>query len=89
MRSLYAGDSSKSYYLSAAPQCPRPDESIPLAAMQTMDFVWVQFYNNGAANCNVGQPGFLASFRAWSADLGARPKLYLGALASAASGGSG
>ncbi|KAL9132241.1 MAG: hypothetical protein Q9217_000045 [Psora testacea] len=75
-------DTSKIYYITAAPQCVRPDESIPLDAMQIMDFVWVQFYNNVQANCNVDQPGFAASFKAWANDLsanGAGPKLYIGA----------
>lgn len=75
-------DKSKTYYISAAPQCPRPDASIPLDAMQAMDFIFIQFYNNAAANCNVGQPGFINSLKAWSADLsakGAGPRLYVGA----------
>ena len=73
-------DSSKKYYLSAAPQCPIPDESIPLEAMQTMDFVWVQFYNN--PGCNLDSPGFAASFKQWSSDLskgGKGPQLLVGA----------
>lgn len=85
-------DSSRTYYISAAPQCPRPDASIPLDAMQTMDFVFVQFYNNAAANCDVGQPGFLDSLKAWSADLsanGAGPKLYVGAPACPDCAGAG
>ncbi|KAL9023007.1 MAG: hypothetical protein Q9196_007432, partial [Gyalolechia fulgens] len=69
LRTAMNTDPSKQYYISAAPQCPRPDASIPLSAMQTMDFVFVQFYNNG--DCNVGQPGFEASLRAWSQDLSA------------------
>ncbi|KAL8652151.1 MAG: hypothetical protein Q9210_002858 [Variospora velana] len=83
------GDGRK-YYISAAPQCPRPDASIPLDAMQMMDFVFVQFYNNG--DCNVGQPGFEASLRAWSQDLSAKgkgPKLYIGAPGCSACAGSG
>lgn len=85
-------DSSRTYYISAAPQCPRPDASIPLDAMQTMDFVFVQFYNNAAANCDVGQPGFLDSLKAWSSDLsakGAGPKLYVGAPACSDCAGAG
>ena len=83
-------DSSKKYYMSAAPQCPRPDASIPLDAMQSMDFVFVQFYNNG--DCNVGQPGFGASLKAWSQDLAAKgtgPKLFVGAPGCTACAGSG
>ena len=83
-------DSSKTYYISAAPQCPRPDASIPLDAMQSMDFVFVQFYNNG--DCDVGQSGFVDSFKAWSQDLsakGAGPKLYIGAPGCTACAGRG
>ncbi|KAL8692551.1 MAG: hypothetical protein Q9218_002444 [Villophora microphyllina] len=90
LRSTMNGDSSKKYYISAAPQCPRPDASIPLDAMQMMDFVFVQFYNNG--DCNIGQPGFAASLKAWSQDLAAKgsgPKLFVGAPGCTACAGSG
>jgi len=86
LRSQYANDPSKTYYISAAPQCPRPDPSIPPGALHNADFVWVQFYNNPA--CNLDSPGFDASFAAWSADLAAAgaakgghgPKVFIGAL---------
>jgi len=58
--------------------------------MQSMDFVFVQFYNNG--DCNVGQSGFVDSFKAWSSDLSAKgsgPKLYIGAPGCSACAGSG
>ncbi|KAL8797026.1 MAG: hypothetical protein Q9195_000797 [Heterodermia aff. obscurata] len=91
LRTTMDADSSKKYYISAAPQCPRPDASIPLDAMQSMDFVFVQFYNNG--DCNVGQPGFEASFKAWSQDLSANgakgPKLFVGAPGCTSCAGSG
>ncbi len=81
LRSQYAKDPSKPYYISAAPQCPRPDASIPLGAMQHADFVWVQFYNNG--DCNINEPGFDASFAAWSSGLAAAgragAKVFVGA----------
>jgi chitinase len=87
---LTYSNAPRRFYISAAPQCPRPDASIPLSSMQSADFVWVQFYNNPA--CNIGTPGFENSFRAWSQDLaGGRnegPKLYLGA-PSFADGGQG
>ncbi|KAL8941941.1 MAG: hypothetical protein Q9216_001969 [Gyalolechia sp. 2 TL-2023] len=90
LRTTMNTDSSKQYYISAAPQCPRPDASIPLDAMQSMDFVFVQFYNNG--DCNIGQPGFEASLKAWSQDLSATgkgPKLFVGAPGCSACAGSG
>ncbi|KAL8661400.1 MAG: hypothetical protein Q9202_005642 [Teloschistes flavicans] len=90
LRNTMNADSSKKYYISAAPQCPRPDASIPLDAMQQMDYVFVQFYNNG--DCNVGQAGFAASLKAWSQDLSAKgsgPKLFIGAPGCTACAGSG
>jgi chitinase len=60
---------SKPYYMSAAPQCPRPDASVPIPLMLPyLDFVSVQFYNNPSCNLNSGQ-GFLSSLQAWSGDL--------------------
>lgn len=88
------GAGRRRYYISAAPQCPRPDASIPLDAMRAMDFVFVQFYNNG--DCNVGRPGFEASLMAWSRDLQrpagggeGGPRLYIGAPGCSACAGSG
>ena len=55
-----------------------------------MDFIFVQFYNNG--DCNVGQAGFLDSFKAWSSDLsaqGGKGKLFIGAPACPSCAGSG
>ena len=39
LRTLFATDKTKQYYISAAPQCPLPDASIPVGAMTLMDFV--------------------------------------------------
>lgn len=96
LRAAFVADKSKQYYISAAPQCPRPDESIPLQAMQSMDFVFVQFYNNEAAKCDIGQPGFVDSLKAWSGDLsgnsttpGKGPKLFVGAPACPKCAGKG
>ncbi|KIX93249.1 uncharacterized protein Z520_11104 [Fonsecaea multimorphosa CBS 102226] len=69
LRQLMGSDSSKSYYLSAAPQCPRPDASIPVASLLNyIDFFSVQFYNNPSCQLSSGQ-GFFDSLQAWSADL--------------------
>jgi chitinase len=83
LRQEFASDPTRTYYLSAAPQCPMPDESIPVGAMTQADFVWVQFYNN--PSCNLDSDGFQASFAAWSANLSAssttpgKPRVYIGA----------
>jgi chitinase len=85
LRYQYTLDPSKAYYLSAAPQCPLPDESIPVWTMINCDFVWVQFYNN--PSCNLDSDGFQASFAAWSANFSgdgivpAKPRVYIGAAA--------
>ncbi|KAK5278332.1 hypothetical protein LTR40_009284, partial [Exophiala xenobiotica] len=56
----------KAYYLSAAPQCPQPDASIPVPELLgVIDFFNVQFYNNPSCQLNAGQP-FLDSLRSWS-----------------------
>ncbi|OTA34273.1 hypothetical protein BTJ68_05807 [Hortaea werneckii EXF-2000] len=86
----------KRYYISAAPQCPIPDESIPLEAMRQADFVWVQFYNN--PSCNLNSTGFEKSVQDWAVQLAngtslgnatvaaKGPKMYLGAPAFAEAG---
>lgn len=79
--------SFKPFYLSA-PQCQMPDASIPMDALTAMDFVFVQFYNNN--DCNLGQPGFPASFQEWSMALqtGPHPKLFVAAVTDP-TGGTG
>ena len=85
LRQKFATDTSKTYYLSVAPQCPIPDESIPVGAMTQADFVWVQFYNN--PECNLNSDGFQASFANWSAGLSSsstspgKPRVYVGVAA--------
>ncbi|KAH0340245.1 glycoside hydrolase, partial [Aureobasidium melanogenum] len=87
LRTLFASDTSKKYYLSAAPQCPRPDASIPVPTMALCDFVFVQFYNN--PSCDLSSDGFATSFANWSDDLFAvnnETKIFVGAGASASAG---
>ncbi|KAM3458360.1 hypothetical protein MY3296_000566 [Beauveria thailandica] len=85
-RANMAKGGSKKYYMTAAPQCPFPDQSEPLAVCELLDYVWVQFYNNG--NCNIAQPGFNAAVKDWSKGIG-RAKLFIGGLASGADGDEG
>jgi len=91
---------SKAYFMSAAPQCPRPDASIPLSSMQNdIDFTWVQFYDNTPCNIGTGQ-AFLDSVQAWSNDLASgtfnnvgngvtSPRLYIGGFSYSPGYGSG
>jgi chitinase len=72
LRQLFASNNAaaggKDYYLSAAPQCPRPDQNIPWQSLQTqIDFVWPQFYNNPA--CDLNSNGFIPNLQAWASDL--------------------
>ncbi|KAG9632704.1 glycoside hydrolase, partial [Aureobasidium melanogenum] len=86
-RTLFASDTSKKYYLSSAPQCPRPDASIPVSTMALCDFVFVQFYNN--PSCDLSSDGFATSFADWSDDMLAannETKVFVGAGASASAG---
>ncbi|KAI1077680.1 glycoside hydrolase family 18 protein [Whalleya microplaca] len=48
LRELMDADTSKTYYLSAAPQCPYPDAAMNdmLNGAIAFDFIQVQFYNN-------------------------------------------
>ncbi|KAI8386840.1 glycoside hydrolase superfamily [Blakeslea trispora] len=47
MRQNYETDPSKTYYISAAPQCPFPDYYVGDVLDNTwVDFVMIQFYNN-------------------------------------------
>ncbi|EGW32173.1 uncharacterized protein SPAPADRAFT_55693 [Spathaspora passalidarum NRRL Y-27907] len=51
LKAKFAKDSSKSYYLSAAPQCPYPDTYVgDLISDVPLDYLFIQFYNN---NCQV------------------------------------
>jgi chitinase len=86
MRSNFAQDTSKTYYLTAAPQCPYPDQSVPLDICTQLDYVWVQFYNNG--DCNVARSGFIEAVQNWSGGIG-DARLFIGAVASAADGDQG
>lgn len=85
-RSNFRSDASKKYFLAAAPQCPFPDSSESLNVCQQLDYVWVQFYNNG--NCNIAQPGFDDAVAHWSTGIG-NAKLFIGALASGADSDQG
>lgn len=48
LRTLMDADTSKKYYLTAAPQCPYPDaaDNQMLDGAVYFDAIWVQFYNN-------------------------------------------
>jgi chitinase len=82
LRQQFDSDPTKTHYISASPECPMPDASIPLGVLAAADFVWVQFYNN--PECNFDSSGFESSFAAWSANLSngsttpGNPRIYIG-----------
>ena len=60
LRALFAEDSSKTYTLSASPQCVYPDGHMgELLSTAYLDFAFVQFYNN---LCSVDQTFNLATW---------------------------
>ncbi|KAF9354064.1 Chitinase 1 [Mortierella sp. AD094] len=86
LRSLFATDPHKPYYISAAPQCPFPDAYLG-ATLQTawVDMVFVQFYNNYCGNQAYGTFNF--NFEQWdtwakTTSINKNVKIYLGVPAS-------
>lgn len=86
LRTLFDQDSSKSYYLSASPQCPYPDQSVgDLLSNANLDFAFIQFYNN---YCSLDQSEF--NWNTWSDFAKSAPnddiKLFVGLPGAPASG---
>ncbi|KAH8690721.1 putative chitinase [Talaromyces proteolyticus] len=90
LRSNFAKDTSKTYYVTSAPQCPLPEPNMG-AIIQNAKFdkIWIQFYNNNNYTypCALGINGDAAfnwndwvSFTANSSSKGA--ELYVGVPAS-------
>lgn len=96
LRQLYSTDSSKQYYISAAPQCPCPDVYVNSAIVGSkIDFLFVQFYNNYCGmqtwQPNNADPNF--NYLDWDKLVKSSPnpdcKVYLGVPASPSAAGSG
>ncbi|XP_031113520.1 acidic endochitinase-like [Ipomoea triloba] len=83
------GKGGQKVYLSAAPQCPFPDQTLQ-AAINTglFDYVWVQFYNNPPCHYSGDATNLLNS---WNNDWSNIPvgKLFLGLPASEEAAASG
>ncbi|KAI1264847.1 putative class III chitinase [Xylariaceae sp. FL1019] len=93
LRSLMDADTSKSYYLSGAPQCPYPDAALGyvLSSDISFDFINIQFYNNycGVVDYSSGNFNF-ETWDTWATTESANPnvKVLVGVLgASQVSGG--
>ncbi|KAJ9482041.1 hypothetical protein VN97_g11410 [Penicillium thymicola] len=70
LRSLMDADKSKQkFYLTAAPQCPYPDQAVKeiLNGPVHIDAIWVQFYNNfcGVNNFNTDPSSNKYNFDEW------------------------
>lgn len=99
LRTLFATDTSKSYYLTAAPQCFYPDlsDNPMLNGTVYFDFIWVQFYNNGCGlnHFTVGsstQTDFnFDTWDTWAHETSLNPnvKVLLGAPANTGAAGAG
>ncbi|XP_044973004.1 acidic endochitinase-like [Hordeum vulgare subsp. vulgare] len=78
----------KTVLLSAAPQCPFPDEWDGGAISTGLfDFVWVQFYNNEECQFSAGRGAFMDAWKKWeSVPAG---KIFLGLPASKDAAGTG
>ncbi|XP_056160212.1 hevamine-A-like [Syzygium oleosum] len=77
----------KKVYLTAAPQCPYPDNHLE-AALDTghFDYVWVRFYDNPSCEYSSGDISKLtSSWSEWVASINAE-KMFLGLLASSDAG---
>lgn len=89
LRSNFAKDKSRTYYLSAAPQCPYPDASVgEFLSGADVDFAFIQFYNNYCAlgsNFNWDTWQTFASETSPNKDI----KLFLGLPGAQSSAGSG
>jgi len=87
MRTHFQG-ASKSYYMSGAPQCPKPDQSLQ-DAVYDLDYLFIQFYNNPGCQLD----GLVASFNDWSSDIAAKTtantKIFVGLPGATAAAGSG
>lgn len=69
LRSLINKETDKQYYLTAAPQCPYPDQADKdiLSGSVDIDAIWVQFYNNycGVNNFNKDAKSSNYNFEEW------------------------
>uniref|UniRef100_A0A803L9B0 chitinase n=1 Tax=Chenopodium quinoa TaxID=63459 RepID=A0A803L9B0_CHEQI len=82
--------SGKKVYLTAAPQCPFPDQKLNGALNSGLfDYVWIKFYNNPPCEFDASDPEkFKNSWRTWTSNIPAR-KFFVGLPASKAAAGSG
>ncbi|KAL7926617.1 glycoside hydrolase superfamily [Trichoderma austrokoningii] len=94
LRSNFAKDTSKKYYISGAPQCPLPEANMgDIMQNSVFDYLFVQFYNN-PKRCSVNAPDSLPiNWGEWtkyvSSTKSSSAKLFVGAPAAPGGAGSG
>lgn len=82
LRSNFASDSSNTYYITGAPQCPIPEPNMEtIIDNSQFDYLWVQFYNNPGCSTNTG-----TNYDQWVSNVAKGPssgaKIFLGVPAS-------
>ncbi|KAG0277260.1 Chitinase 1 [Linnemannia exigua] len=93
LRSLFAADTRKQYYITAAPQCPFPDAYLG-ATLQSawVDMVFVQYYNNYCGTQAYGSFNFnFEQWDTWAKTISVNKdvKVYLGVPASRTAANAG
>ncbi|KAJ2754569.1 Chitinase 2 [Coemansia pectinata] len=92
LRTHYASDPSRQYYIAAAPQCPFPDAYLGSTLNNAwFDMVYVQFYNN---YCGLNAYPTWFNFADWdnwakTQSLNKNVKVFIGALGSPTAGSTG
>lgn len=82
LRSNFASDSSRKYYITGAPQCPIPEPNMQVIIDNSQfDYLWVQFYNNPGCSTNTG-----TNFNDWVSNIAGTPssgaQIFIGVPAS-------
>lgn len=62
-------DNFKGYYISAAPPCIRPDQTLGLAALRLADFVYVRFYDSPHCDSDTQSQNLRKTISSWNRDL--------------------
>lgn len=84
---LFKQDTTKSYYISGAPQCPIPDSHLSVAlANAWFDFFYIQFYNTASCSARAGIQKLAGkgtndiSYAKWTTQTSKNPnvKMYIG-----------
>ncbi|KAL3698217.1 hypothetical protein R1sor_012293 [Riccia sorocarpa] len=93
LREIAQNNNYKKLYISAAPQCPFPDNSLgpqdgKFLSSGLADFVFVQFYNNPGCDIRSGNDAVVNSYSQWTSGLPG-PQVFLGVLASSTTGDAG